>query len=63
MSIAEIKDEAKELSSLERRELVTYLVHLEEAVDPAFMEEMTRKADEREKFTKWSDIKGDFVKD
>ena len=60
MSIAEIKEEAKVLSAEERQELVAYLIHLEQASDTEFIGNVTRMIDEKDKFTKWSDLKGEF---
>lgn len=60
MSITEIKEEAKVLSVKERQELVAYLVHLDQASDTAFLNSITQKIDDKDKFTKWSDLQDEF---
>ncbi len=57
MSITEIKEGAKGLSHSERRDLVAFLLHLEESEDPDFLDEMTRKIDQSERFHKWEDVR------
>ena len=57
MSITEIKDSAKVLPLPERRELVSFLVHLEQVESGAFLERITRKSDETERHQSWSRIK------
>jgi hypothetical protein len=50
MSVAEIKREIKVLPDQERRDLIAYLVHLEQARDDGYLKEMTDRIDDREKF-------------
>ncbi|MDA1068344.1 MAG: hypothetical protein O3C43_17790 [Verrucomicrobia bacterium] len=63
MGFAEIKENAKDLSEQERRELVAYLVHLEQTADPNYLDKITRKIDESEKFARWDEVKGEFDDD
>ena len=63
MSITELMDEAKNLSEQERRELVAYLVHLEQDRESTYLERITRKIDEKEKFVNWKDVRKDFIED
>ncbi|MDA0349955.1 MAG: hypothetical protein O3C43_11080 [Verrucomicrobia bacterium] len=63
MGFAEIKENAKGLSEKERRELVAFLVHLEQSTDPDYLDRITRKIDETEKFVWWDDVKGEFNED
>ena len=60
MSYAELKKNLKSLPLRQRKELVSYLVHLEQSEDQDFINRITRKIDDSDKFTKWSDIKKDF---
>jgi hypothetical protein len=63
MGFAEIKENAKGLTEKERRELVAFLVHLEQSADPDYLDRITRKIDETEKFVRWDDVKGEFNED
>lgn len=57
MSIAEIKDSIKSLPTTERRELVAYLLHLEQTESPDFLDRITQKIDHADRFQKWSDVR------
>lgn len=57
MGIAEIKETAKSLSDKERRELVAFLIHLEEGRDTSgHLDHVTSKIDETEKYVRWEDV-------
>ena len=57
MGILEIKETAKTLTEKERRELVAYLIHLDLDKDPGYIDWVTRKIDEKDKFVRWEDVK------
>lgn len=57
MSITEIKDSVKTLPASERHELVSYLVHLEQAESEDFLTRITSKVDDEDKFQHWSEIR------
>ena len=61
MSVAEIKREMEVLPDQDRRDLIAYLVHLEQIKDDTYLREMTQRLDEKEKFVKWDEIKDDFI--
>ena len=60
MGFTEIKENVNELSERERRELVAYIVHLEELKDESYIERITQKIDDREKFVRWNDVKNEL---
>lgn len=47
MTLAQIKKEATCLSGHERKELVTYLIHVEQSQYEDFLNRITRKIDEK----------------
>jgi len=61
MSVAEIKREMEVLPDQDRRDLIAYLVHLEQMKDNTYLQKMTQRLDEREKFVKWNEIKDEFI--
>lgn len=61
MSVTELKKEMEILPDKDRRDLLAYLVHLEQAKDEEFLAEMTRRIDERERFVKWSEVESEFA--
>lgn len=63
MGFAEIKENVKELSEKERRELVAYLVHLEKSTEPGYLDRITQKIDESDAYIRWEDVKSDFDED
>ena len=63
MSVAEIKREMKVLPDHERRDLIAYLVHLEQTRDNGYLKEMSDRIDDRENFVRWDDIKDEFTED
>lgn len=63
MSIAQIKEEAKSLNEFERRDLVAYLIHLEQDKDTSYIDRITQKIDDKEKYVKWSDVRDEFTDD
>jgi len=61
MSVAEIKREMEVLPDQDRRDLIAYLVHLEQMKDNTSLQKMTQRLDEREKFVKWNEIRDEFI--
>ena len=60
MGYAEIKENVRELSERERRELVAYIVQMEELSEESYIDRITQKIDDTESFVKWSDVKEEF---
>ena len=60
MGYTEIKQNISELSERERRELVAYIVQLEELTEESYIDRITDKIDDTENFVKWNDIKAEF---
>ena len=60
MGYAEIKENVRELSERERRELVAYIVQMEELREESYIDRITQKIDDAENFVKWSDVKEEF---
>ena len=52
MGISEIKESVKALPFGKRRELVSYLVHLEQLESDEFLDRITNRIDDTEKFQK-----------
>jgi hypothetical protein len=60
MGYTEIKQNISELSERERRELVAYIVQLEELTEESYIDRITDRIDATETFVKWNDIKAEF---
>lgn len=60
MGYTEIKENVKSLSEKERRELVAYIVQLEERQNENYIDRITRKVDDSESFVRWNDVKDEF---
>jgi hypothetical protein len=60
MGYTEIKQNISELSERERRELVAYIVQLEELTEESYIDRITDRIDDTENFVKWNDIKAEF---
>jgi hypothetical protein len=60
MGYTEIKQNISELSERERRELVAYIVQLEELTEESYIDRITDKIDDTENFVKWNDVKAEF---
>lgn len=60
MGYTEIKDNINDLSERERRELVAYIVQLEEQKEDNYIERITQKIDDSESFVRWDDVKSEF---
>jgi hypothetical protein len=60
MGYTEIKQNISELSERERRELVAYIVQLEELTEESDIDRITDKIDDTENFVKWNDVKAEF---
>ena len=60
MCYTEIKQNISELSERERRELVAYIVQLEELTEESYIDRITDRIDDTENFVKWNDIKAEF---
>jgi len=60
MGYTEIKENVRDLSERERRELVAYIVQMEELSEESYIDRITQKIDDTESFVKWSDVKEEF---
>lgn len=60
MGYSEIKENLKELSERERRELVAYIVQLDEQAEKSYIDRITEKIDDTENFVKWRDVREQF---
>jgi len=60
MGYLEIKENVRELSERERRELVAYIVQLDELTEKSYIDRITEKIDDTENFVKWRDVREQF---
>ena len=60
MGYTEIKENVRDLSERERRELVAYIVQMEELSEESYIDRITQKIDDTESFVKWSNVKEEF---
>jgi len=60
MGYSEIKENVRELSERERRELVAYIVQLDELTEKSYIDRITEKIDDTENFVKWRDVREQF---
>lgn len=63
MGFAEIKEDVKELTEKERRELVAYLVRLERSTTSDYIDRITAKIDDSSRYVRWDDVKNEFNED
>ena len=60
MGYSEIKENVKSLSEKERRELVAYIIQLDESTEESYIDRITRKVDDSENFVRWNDVRDEF---
>lgn len=61
MGYTEIIANVNQLSEKERRELVAYIVQLDESKDESYIERITREVDAADDFVRWDDVKSEFA--
>jgi hypothetical protein len=63
MGYSEIKENISDLSEKERRELVAYIVQLEEQTEKSYIDRITQKIDDTANFVRWNEVKNEFKDD
>jgi len=63
MGYSEIKENIGGLSEKERRDLVAYIVQLEEQKEESYIDRITQKIDDTENFVRWNEVKHELSED
>ena len=63
MGYSEIKENIGGLSERERRDLVAYIVQLEEQKEESYIDRITQKIDDTENFVRWNEVKHELSED
>jgi len=63
MGYSEIKENIGGLSEKERRDLVAYIVQLEEQKEESYIDRITQKIDDTENFVRWDEVKHELSED
>jgi|GEM_PF-2572441 hypothetical protein len=63
MGYIEIKENIRNLSERERRELVAYIVNLDELREESYIDRITQKIDDTDSFVRWNAVKNEFQED
>ena len=63
MGYSEIKENIGGLSERERRDLVAYIVQLEEQKEESYIDRITQKIDDTENFVRWDEVKHELSED
>ncbi len=63
MGFSEIKENLRNLSEKERRELVACIVQIEEEREDSYIERITQEIDDTKGFVRWNEVKSEFLED